>query len=172
MSDRALIIPAAYTKLSTLADGTLRIVLDVEPRHMADAFALFAKPGAPVAIARLTDEAAVAADQPADSPLPASPPASDRKPVALASKVATAIERIEFFDFLADQDAYDGLRERVTDDLAPHGGEITAQAIAEEMVKRLCGVTRKRDIVPGTPAGERWADIWFQFRHWQSERAA
>ena len=47
MSDRALIIPAAYTKLSTLADGTLRIVLDVEPRHMADAFALFAKESVP-----------------------------------------------------------------------------------------------------------------------------
>ncbi|WP_407531027.1 hypothetical protein [Methylobacterium oryzisoli] len=171
MSDRALIIPAAYTKLSTLADGTLRIVLDIEPRHMADAFALFAKPGAPVAIARLTDEAAVAADQPAE-PAPAPSPAPERRQTPLASKVAMTVDRIEFFDFLFEQEAYRDLREHVTEELAPHGGTVAAQSISEEMVKRLCGVSRKRDIVAGSLAGERWKDIWFQFQHWQSGRAA
>ncbi len=42
----------------TLADGTLRLIIDIEPRHAQDAFALFHVPGTPMALARLTNEAA------------------------------------------------------------------------------------------------------------------
>ena len=60
--NRLAVVPATYVKLSTTVDGTLRVVLDIEPKNMADAIGLFSKPGAPVAVARLTDSAAVAAD--------------------------------------------------------------------------------------------------------------
>lgn len=56
-------IEASTVKVSTMADSTLRIVLDIEPRHAQEAFALFGMRGAPCVIARLTQEAATAAQQ-------------------------------------------------------------------------------------------------------------
>ena len=57
------LIPASTGKASTLADGTLRIVFEFEPRHAQAAFALFGVSGSPCVIARLTQEASIAAQQ-------------------------------------------------------------------------------------------------------------
>lgn len=46
-------IPASSVSLKTMADGTLRMSFDIEPAQAKDAFALFAAPGTPVAIAAL-----------------------------------------------------------------------------------------------------------------------
>ena len=46
-------IEASSVRISTMADGTLRITLDVEPAHAQAAFALFGSPGTPVALAAL-----------------------------------------------------------------------------------------------------------------------
>lgn len=40
-----------------MADGTLRLTVDIEPRHANDAFSLFGKPGVPMALAALKTEA-------------------------------------------------------------------------------------------------------------------
>lgn len=53
-------IMGATGAIRTMADGTMRIQIDVEPRQARDAFALFGSPGTPVALARMTPEAAVA----------------------------------------------------------------------------------------------------------------
>jgi len=47
------IIEAASVNVKTLADGTLRVSMDVEPRHAQAAFALFGAPGTPMALAAL-----------------------------------------------------------------------------------------------------------------------
>lgn len=47
------IIEASSVRVATLADGTLRLTVDVEPRHARDAFALFGAPGVPMALAAL-----------------------------------------------------------------------------------------------------------------------
>lgn len=47
------IIEGASGAVKTLADGTLRIAIDIEPRHAQAAFALFGSPGTAVAIAAL-----------------------------------------------------------------------------------------------------------------------
>lgn len=47
----------------TLADGTVRYVIDIGPQHAIDAAELFGMPGSPVALARLTQEAAQASAQ-------------------------------------------------------------------------------------------------------------
>lgn len=47
------VIEASSTACKTMADGTLRITVDVEPRHAQAAFALFGSPGVPMALARL-----------------------------------------------------------------------------------------------------------------------
>lgn len=48
-------IPFVSRKISTLVDGTLRIVVDVDPPHRAAAFSLFAEPGTNGAMAALKD---------------------------------------------------------------------------------------------------------------------
>lgn len=52
------VFPASYVRLQTMADGTLRLTLDVEPMHSQKAFSLCEKPGVTFALARLTDDAA------------------------------------------------------------------------------------------------------------------
>lgn len=51
-------VMASTTTVRTMADGSLRISLDIEPRHARDAFNLFGAPGTPVALARMTPAAA------------------------------------------------------------------------------------------------------------------
>lgn len=46
-------IEASSVRLNTMADGTLRITCDVEPRFANDAFKLFSAPGTPMALAAL-----------------------------------------------------------------------------------------------------------------------
>ncbi|MDH3376152.1 MAG: hypothetical protein OEQ39_04180 [Gammaproteobacteria bacterium] len=48
----------------TMADGTLRITIDLSPADAIGAFTAFGKPGSAVAIARITDKAAVEAERP------------------------------------------------------------------------------------------------------------
>ena len=46
-------IEASSVRVATMADGTLRLTLDIEPAQAQDAFALFGKPGQPVALAAI-----------------------------------------------------------------------------------------------------------------------
>lgn len=46
-------IPCSSVSMRTMADGTLRLSIDIEPMHAQDAFRLFAAPGTPAAIAAL-----------------------------------------------------------------------------------------------------------------------
>jgi hypothetical protein len=46
-------IEASSVGVKTMADGTLRLTVDIEPTHAQAAFALFGKPGQPLALAAL-----------------------------------------------------------------------------------------------------------------------
>jgi hypothetical protein len=52
------VITASTVKITTMADDTLRITLDIEPRYAQEAFALFGGRGTPCVLARITAEAA------------------------------------------------------------------------------------------------------------------
>ncbi len=52
------------SKASTLADGTLRLQIDIPPKDAQLAFRMFGTPHSPVGMARLTDEIAVETDRP------------------------------------------------------------------------------------------------------------
>lgn len=69
MSD---VIAASSVAVKTMADGTLRIWVDVEPRHSRDAFGLFGSPGTPMALAALKTPGQI------DDETPAEPPESQR----------------------------------------------------------------------------------------------
>lgn len=46
-------IESSSSSARTMADGTLRLTVDIEPRHSQAAFALFGAPGTPMALAAL-----------------------------------------------------------------------------------------------------------------------
>lgn len=54
----ASVIPITTRTCKTMADGTLRLQVDIEPTYAQQAFALFGQPDQPGALARLTQEAA------------------------------------------------------------------------------------------------------------------
>jgi hypothetical protein len=58
MSDQPSIIEGTSCGVKTMADNTLRVSFDIEPRFAQLAFAMFGTRGTPVAIARLTPEVA------------------------------------------------------------------------------------------------------------------
>lgn len=58
------IIEAAAMRCRTMADGSLRIECEIEPRSAQAAFALFGMPGAPMAIAALKVGHAKKSDEP------------------------------------------------------------------------------------------------------------
>ena len=51
-------VQGTTASLKMMVDGTIRVSFDIPPRDAQTAFALFGSPGAPVAIARITPEAA------------------------------------------------------------------------------------------------------------------
>lgn len=55
----AIIATTAPSGAKTLADGTLRITVEIPPGEANDAFALFGRPGVPVALARIDPDAAL-----------------------------------------------------------------------------------------------------------------
>lgn len=67
MSDDMSAVMGATKTLRTYVDGSLVIQLEIEPRHAQAAFALFGSPGTPVALARITNAAAVAQDRKAQA---------------------------------------------------------------------------------------------------------
>ena len=50
---RMSVIEATSVKVSTMIDGTFRLLVQVEPRDAVAAFTLFGSPGVPMALARL-----------------------------------------------------------------------------------------------------------------------
>jgi hypothetical protein len=71
------VIQASSAGVRDMADGSLRITLEFDPRHAKDAYALFGTRGTPVAVAAITQEAAqeqaqketIESDKPKGGPL-------------------------------------------------------------------------------------------------------
>jgi hypothetical protein len=56
-------IEAVSVKANTMADDTLRLTIDIPPMYANQAFEMFGKRGVPIAIVRLTQEAAMQSAQ-------------------------------------------------------------------------------------------------------------
>lgn len=151
-------ILASSVSIRSLADGTLRLSVDIEPNDAQAAFALFGKPGSPVAIARVTNSAAVEHDrrQQATAPDPLPP---HKMPAPLSSRVAMTCAEKSFAPFLRSFDP-DGF------------GAVEASGCKEpvaQYVREYCGVTSRSDIRPGTPAAALWDTICVEYEY--SQRA-
>lgn len=126
MSD---LIQATSRTVKTMADGTLRLTVDISPIHAQNAFTLFGMPDAPVVLARLTQEAAQTQAQ--------NETIEEDKPKGgfLSQWLAKRCKEKSFWEFL---DNYHEAKDW-------HGG-VECEADAESVSKELLGITSKTEI--------------------------
>jgi hypothetical protein len=123
-------IEAASVGVRTMADGTLRLSLDIEPRHAQAAFALFGAPGTPMALAALR---------------PASSKPEAPKGGPLAQWVAMRCQEPHFQAWLYRQD-----RERW---IAAAGED--AEEVAANVIRAICGVDSRAELDSNPEAAAR-----------------
>ena len=149
MSDA--VFSASFVRFSMLVDGSLRVVIDVDPNEVPKALAGLNKPGIPLAIARLTNQAAVEHDRSRMTEAPADPLPAHKLPSPLSSRVAMTCGERSFWRFLGERT----------------GLQSVDKDAAADIVRRMCGVGSRSEIKPGTPAAERWESIRADYEHWQ-----
>lgn len=156
------VFSASFVRFSMLVDGSLRVVIDVDPAEVPKALAGLNKPGIPLAIARLTNQAAVEHDRSRMAEAPADPLPAHKLPSPLSSRVAMTCNERSFASFLRASD--------------PEGfGAVERSVCADpvvQYVRDLCGVNSRSEIKPGTPAAERWDSLRADYEHWQRQGRA
>lgn len=128
-------ISAASVRCSTLMDGTLRVVFDVEPNDADAAFALFGKPGRPAALAALVTGYASKTGQSAQEP-------EKPKGGPLSKEAALLCQNAEFQHWL---------RYFVQ-------GDVYGADMAAECLRNLCGVQSRAEFDTDAAAGQRFID--------------
>lgn len=132
MDAETVAVMGATGTVKTMADGTFRLLVDIEPRFAQEAFRLFGAPGTPVALARITGEAAVAHDRAQQQPVE-QPPAAPEKPQGgqLARLAGMLCQQPDFWRFLGSQFEQD----------APEDAE---QAAA--LLRAACGIESRAEL--------------------------
>ena len=118
-----------------MADGTLRISFDIEPRHAQEAYSLFGARGASVAIAALNLQATVAIAQ-AEA---VSPVVRDNRTTGLAYLAVQWCKQPMFWDFLNDHVA-----------LTP----VLNEADAKALILQHCGIDSRKELNTNAVAAE------------------
>ena len=166
MSDAPPVILATSAGYKSMADDTLRLTVDIAPADAQAALSLFGRRGSPVALARITGEAALAHEsKPAPSEAgraATTNPPPTRGPMPLSSKVAMVCGERSFAAFLADfdQGAFGAMaRDGVKDPVAQY-------------VREYCGVSSRSEITTGSMAARNWNTLTVEYELWQHDRRA
>lgn len=140
-------IPAASVNMRTLADGTLRLSIDIDPKDAQDAFRLFAAPGTPVAIAALKTGYAAVAE-----------PDSPKEPIGpLCKWLVMRCQEPEFWRFLESE---------VTD-----GYPVKDEKYAGQVVKDFLGIESRREVDTDEAAEKQFHDfVRVPFQRWLVRR--
>lgn len=162
MSDTGL-IEAASGQCKTMADGTLRITFDVEPRHAAAAFALFSAPGTPAVLGRLVTAH--------EKPKPAEPEKPPMGPLCKWAVMRCGDPMFQGWIRPVYDLAMGGDGTRWGDVSPQHdfGGDVSAYTA--HCVKVLAGVTSRRELDTPEIAPRFKAQIMQPYGAWLSERA-
>jgi hypothetical protein len=135
-------ISAAAMRVRTMADGSLRIEVEVEPNDAQEAFAMFGRPGTPMALAALKDGYASQDDKNREMR-----EKLDEMPVAkggaLAKLAGQWCEMPEFHRWLADHFAY--AWRKAAEDLN-HPSALRPpepEEVAAEVIRRHCGIASR-----------------------------
>ena len=136
------VISASSAGVKDMADGSLRITFEFEPRHAADAFALFGPRGRSVAIAALVDGHGAVTDEQSDMGNPITQ--RNQRLGDLAWRAVQWCKDPEFRAWL-----------RVHRDFA---NELTEDA-ASEVIKSWCNVGSRKDLDVNAEAAKRFHQL-------------
>ena len=136
------VISASSAGVKDMADGSLRITFEFEPRHAADAFALFGPRGRSVAIAALVDGHGAVTDEQSDMGNPITQ--RNQRLGDLAWRAVQWCKEPEFRAWL-----------RVHRDFA---NELTEDA-ASEVIKSWCNVGSRKDLDVNAEAAKRFHQL-------------
>lgn len=144
------VLEGASVSCKTMADGTLRLTIDVEPRNAQDAFALFGSPGRAVALAALMDGAGAVKEPDAGKT------ASEQPKGGQWAKLAGMwCADPEFWSFL--------WRERKV--------EVANAAEAADAVRTICEIDSRAQLDHSKQAWERFnQQIRYPFMKWMQAR--
>lgn len=160
MSDA--LFSASFVRFSMLVDGSIRAVIDIDPSERAKCLAILDKPGVPLVVARLTNQAAVEHDRSRMAEAPVDPLPAHKLPSPLSSRVAMTCGEGSFLAFLSSFDT-DGFSAVV------RSGCVEP---VNQYVRDFCGVNSRAEIKPGSPAAERWETLRAEYEHWQRQGRA
>lgn len=150
-------IPAQYVKHGTMADGTVRVVVDVPSEYVVHVAAMLSKPGVPVALARLQNEAMSEAEQGKEAPS-VTPFPSPTHAALKASQEAWRLCRSERFQRF--------LREKMMPDDWMTERSASEEENARAVVLYECGVASRGDIPHNAEAAKRWAALVTEYHSW------
>lgn len=139
------VIQGAAMRCRTMADGSLRIEIEVEPRDAIAAFTLFGAAGAPVALAALKPGHEAKSDEPDAEPAPKGGP---------LSKLAGQWCAMPEFRLWAAQH-FPFLWRTATDELRAQGEERPAW-VAAEVIRLHCGVDSRAELDHDETAGKQF----------------
>jgi hypothetical protein len=144
----AAAISAAAMRCRTMADGSLRIEVEVEPADAQAAFAMFGKPGAPMALAALVVGHAQAgkAHEPEPAAKPPTPSKADGIDHTISKWVALRCREPVFWDWIESR----GLKNPGFE-----GWERSEQAAAA-WVRWRCSVASRAEFDTSPSAAERF----------------
>jgi hypothetical protein len=150
------VISAVSRKVSTMADGTLRLTVDIDPRFANDAFQLFGSPDVPMALARLTQDAAQASAQAETIADYADVREKENNRVTgLAMLAVQWCKMPEFWEWL-----------ETDDDNAAH-----SEHGAKLCVTTICGIESRRELNTNKQAAQKFnEEIRAPFMEWLQER--
>lgn len=133
------VISASSAGVKDMADGSLRITFEFEPRHAADAFALFGPRGRSVAIAALVDGHGAVTDEQPDMGNPITQ--RNQRLGDLAWWAVQWCKEPEFWYFL---------------NLCTSGDVVDTEEKASRRVKFMCNVGSRKDIDSSPDAIQRF----------------
>jgi hypothetical protein len=149
-------IPCSSVSLKTMADGTLRISFDIEPKDAQDAFKLFAAPGTPAAIAALQ----VGYEQKVDtSPerVQKTPESIHVKGGPLAKLAGMWCNENEFFYFIRPvYDVFMGGDGRGYGNVSPGEFGDVVPAYCAHCIKAICGINSRAELDHDPVAAEKF----------------
>ena len=136
-------ITCSSAGVKDLADGSLRITFEFEPRHAKEAFLLFGTRGTACAIIALTQEASKAAAQ--SETIAADKP----KGGPLAKLAGMFCSQPEFWDFINLSDYPD----------KKLFAQINDSVDAAAWVRRVCGIESRAELDNNSAAAERFHEL-------------
>lgn len=135
-------VEASSVGVKTMADGTLRLSVDIEPANAQAAFRLFGAPGTPLALARLKTKAEAAKEP--------EPP----KGGAWSQWLAMRCGEPEFAAWLRDLD----VRHTRVIDQRIAAGSLSEEESAAVLARRICEVQSRAEIDNDPEAAQRFQE--------------